>query len=121
MAYVPLGYRPVTAKADISGKNTGFYTCMFDQNVINAKVPVFEVYHLYVTAPVLTGGNTTATVAVNEGYWDVTLTGQANGWDPAQPILMQPGDTMWVYWNVPTTNPVPPFVNAWFRYDNTIS
>lgn len=121
MAYVPLGYRPVPATADISGNNTGNYTCMFDQAVINAKTSVFEVYHLYITAPLLAGSSTTATVAVNDGYWDVTLTGQANGWDPAQPILMQPGDTLWVYWNVPVTNPVAPSVTAWFRYDNTIS
>lgn len=117
--YVPLGYRPVKGVADPNGANPGNYTCVFDNSVINAKVSVFEMYHLYVTAPLITGGETTATVALNGGYWDVTLTGQANGWDPAQPMLMQPGDTMYVYWNVPTSNTTPPTVTAWFRFWST--
>lgn len=119
MAYIPLGYRPVKAAADTTGVNAGNYTAVFDSKVISITHPYFEMYHLYLTGPVLSGGSTTVDVALNGGYWETTLIGQRNAWDPQQPLLMQPGDTLYVYFNVPTTNTTIPTVTAWFRYQNT--
>lgn len=116
MTYVTLGYRPVTAAADTTGQNTGNYTAVIDDAVIRATVPRYEMYHMYIQAPTLVGQATTAQVTVNGGFWDATLIGQLNSWDPAQPMLLQPGDTIYVLFNVPTSNTAP-VVTCWFRYE----
>lgn len=115
MAYMPLGSRPVKAIKDTTGLNTGNYTCIFDDSVINASTPRFEMYHMYVEAPSLVGQSTTAKVVMNTGSWDATLLGQLNSWDPSQPLLMTPGDTLYVLFNVPVPNATVPTVTAWFR------
>lgn len=117
MAYRTLGARPVVAAKDTTGLNTGNWTAVLDGAVITNTVPTFEMYHLYLTAPTLIGTATTATVMLNLLHWDVTLIGQANSWDPAQPMLMQPGDTLYVLFNVPVTTTPAPTVAAWFRYE----
>lgn len=116
MVYIPLGYRPVKAAADTTGQNAGNYTAVFDSSVIRVTRPSFEMYHLYLTAPTLVGQSTTADVLLNLGFWDTTLIGQRNSWDPAQALLMAPGDTLQVFFNVPISNPTVPTVTAWFRY-----
>jgi hypothetical protein len=117
MTYAGLGYRPVAGVLDTTGMNTGNYTCTFDPAVINANVPYFEVYHMYITSPVLSGQNTTVQLSLNNGQWDYNLIAQANAWDPAQPMIMTPGDTVFFYFNVPISFTPPPIVTCWFRYD----
>lgn len=117
MAYETLGPRPVTAKADTTGQNPGNWTVVIDDAVINSTVPRYEMYHMYISAPTLVGQSTTAQVALNQALWDATLIGQLNSWDPAQPMLLQPGDTIYVYFNVPTTTTPAPVVTVWFRYE----
>lgn len=115
--FMTLGARPVLATADTSGQNTGNWTCVFDQSVISNTVPVFEMYHMYITSPQLTTTLTTAKVVLNTNFWDATLIGQLNSWDPAQPLLMTPGDTLYVMFNVPVATTPVPLVTAWFRYE----
>ena len=117
MTYAGLGYRPVTGVADTTGMNGGNYTCQFDPAVVNANVPYFEAYHFYVTAPALSATSTTVQIALNTGKWDYNLIAQANAWDPAQPMIMTPGDTLYFYFNVPTSITPAPVVTVWFRYD----
>ena len=116
MPYRTLGPRPVVAEPDATGFNTGHWTCTLDAAVISSTVPVFELYHMYISAPTLTGAPTIATVMLNLAHWDITLIGQANSWDPSQPMLMQPGDVLTVMFNVPTTTTPAPTVTGWFRY-----
>lgn len=118
MAYVTLGPRPVVAKADSTGQNTGNYTAVFDQTVMSINVPEFELYHMFITAPTLTGQSTTAQIKLNQAFWDATLIGQLNSWDPSQPMILTPGDTISILFNVPTTNATAPTVTCWFRYNN---
>lgn len=118
MAYVPLGYRTVKAAVDTTGQNPGNYTATFDAKVLGIQNPYFEMYKLFLTAPVLAGGSTQVDVGLNLGYWDTTLIGQRNAWDANQALLMTPGDTLYVYFNVPTSNTTVPVVYAWFRYQN---
>jgi len=118
VAYVPLGYRPVIATADTTGLNTGNWTAAFDPRLLSIQQPVFEMYKLYVRAPVQAGGSTQLDVVLNNGYWDTTLIGQRNAWDAVQALLMTPGDTLYVLFNVPTSTTPAPTVYAWFRYQN---
>ncbi len=116
MPYRTLGPRPVKAAADTTGLNAGNWTAVLDATVISATVSTFELYHMFIKAPTLTGTPTTAEVRLNLSPWDITLIGQANSWDPAQPLLMQPGDILYVLFNVPTTITPAPTVTGWFRY-----
>lgn len=117
MRYMTLGSRPVKAVNDTTGMNSGNYTCVFDDSVINASTPVFEMYHMYLEAPSLVGMSTTAKVVLNTGSWDATLLGQLNSWDPSQPMLMTPGDTLYILFNVPVPNAKVPIATAWFRVE----
>jgi hypothetical protein len=116
MAYIPLGARPATGVPDTTGQNTGNWTCTLDHSMIGVSQPVFELYHLYIESPALAGQFTTAKVLLNVYKWDVTLIGQANSWDPSQPLLMTPGDDLHVIFNVPTSTTPPPTIVGWFRY-----
>ena len=118
MSSVPLGPRPVVAAADTTGRNTGNYTAVFDGQIMGIQNPVFEMYHLFLTAPALSGQSTIADVALNGYFWDTTLIGQRNSWDPSQPLLMTPGDTLYIFFNFPTSNATKPTATAWFRYSN---
>lgn len=117
MSYAGLGFRQVVGVPDTTGNNAGNWTCVIDPQVIAANVPYFEVYHLYVSAPTLADVETTIQIALNQGLWDYNLLGNANGWDPAQPLIMTPGDTLYGYFNVPTDTTPAPIMTAWFRYD----
>jgi hypothetical protein len=114
--YFPLGARPAVAEADTSGLNPGNWTALLDHSAIGVTTPVFELYHLFIESPTLVGQATTATVRLNRHSWDVTLIGQANSWDPAQPLLMTPGDDLAVAFNVPIATTPAPVITAWFRY-----
>lgn len=118
MPFMTLGPRPVTAVADTTGGNPGNWTAIIDQSVINSTVPVIELYHMYISAPTLVGQSTTAQVKLNSAFWDATLIGQLNSWDPAQPMLLTPGDTIYVEFNVPTSTTPAPIVVCWFRYQH---
>lgn len=117
MTYVPLGYRPTTAVKDTTGHNPGNWTATLDSALLGITVPVFEMYHLYFVSPQLAGAPTTCTVMINQGFWDITLIGQANSWDPSQPPLLQPGDYISLLFNVPVSSTPAPVVTAWFRYE----
>lgn len=97
--------------------NTGNYTTTFDATNMRFAVPTFECYHLYVNGP----PGASFQVFINNLQWDNQLLGQANGWDPVQPMLLRPGDTIFFYWNVAVPNTIIPAVTAWFRYDTTVN
>lgn len=120
MPYAPLGARPVVAVADTTGQNTGNWTAMIDNSVISTNVPYFELYHLYIKSPVLSSAQTSAEVMLNQNFWDATLVAQLNSWDPSQPMLLTPGDTIYVLFDVPISETPAPIVYAWFRYDTAV-
>lgn len=117
MTYAGLGYRPAIATADTSGFNAGNWTVTFAPEAVGANVPYFEVYHYYVHAPLVPTTGTNVRIMLNQGAWDYNLIGQANGWDPSQPMIMTPGDTLYFLFNVPTSTSPAPQVTCWFRYD----
>lgn len=120
MAYASLGARPVVATPDTTGNNEGNWTAMCDNSVIGANVPYFELYHLYIKSPVLSAAQTSAQVMLNTNFWDATLVAQLNSWDPSQPMLLTPGDTIYILFDVPTSQTPAPIVTCWFRYDIAI-
>lgn len=115
MGYYPLGPRTVAAGPDSTEQNPGNYTAVLDSTVLRITTPVFELYHLFIKAPGISS-NIEVTLGLNLSSWDVTLTGQANGWDPAQPMLCIPGDVIYIFFGLSYPQAQAPQVVGWFRY-----
>lgn len=114
MTYVGLGWRSANGAADNTGNNAGNWTVQFTPLVINVNVPRFELYKI-----VVKGAAATATfdVFVNTGQWDTSVYAVHNSWDPVQPLLLTPGDTVYFYYSTASSDGNQPVITAWFRYD----
>lgn len=117
MGYVTLGARPKVGVPDTTGQNTGNWTVSLEPADIGVTVSTFEMYHMFISAPTLAADQqSSARVMLNQYFWDATLIAQLNSWDPSQPMLLTPGDTIYVLFDVPTEMTTPPTVTCWFRY-----
>jgi hypothetical protein len=114
VAYVGLGPRRVVAAADTTDNNIGNLTSVFDPKVLGITVPWFELYRG--VADQVTPG-TTATVYVNTYESSANVFGSVAEWDPAQPPLLRPGDSIFFYWSLAEASTPLPVVTLWFRYD----
>jgi hypothetical protein len=118
MSYIGLGPRMTTAAKDQTGRNTGNLTSAFTAQVLGFHVSQYECYHMVVTAvPPGTSGQ----VYVNASQWGFTFPDTGTEWDPSQPMLLNTGMELDIFWNVSATAPISlPIVTAWFRYDPSI-
>lgn len=117
MSYIGLGSRYLVATADTTGLNTGNYTNAFSPAVLNINVPYCEIYHMVVqNVPI---GNS-ANIVVNGKQWGFTEPNGGSEWDPAQPLLLLPGDEVDFLWNAPSNGSQAPQVTVHLRYDPTI-
>lgn len=117
MPYVTLGSRgPITGAADNSGKNPGNWTVAFTPAILNVNTSQFEVYKMIVAgAP-----NTTFNVFVDTWQWDTAIYGTLNSWDPVQPLILRPGQTLYFCYSDPITDNTPPVCTVWLRYNTDI-
>lgn len=114
MTYITLGSRgPQIGKADTTGLNKGNWTIAFPPEIINVNVPQFEVYKMIVAG----AANTTFNVFVDSHQWDTGIFGQQNSWDPTQPLIMRPGETLYFMYSDPVSDGTPPVCTIWLRYD----
>lgn len=118
MSYVGLGWRPATGAADTTGFNTGNWTVQFTPQILGINVPHFELYKIIVKGAAATA---TFDVYVNTGQWDTAVYAVHNSWDPSQPLLLTPGDTIFFYYSTASSDGNKPQITAWFRYDPAIS
>ena len=118
MPYVGLGSRKKLGAADTTGNNPGNWTVQFTPQDININEAHFELYKL-----VVTGAANTATfnVYLNSQQWDTAVYATNNSWDPQQPLLMTPGDTLYFYYSSASSDGDKPTIYAWFRYDPAIA
>lgn len=112
-SYIGLGSRSATGILDQTGNNPGNWTITFDTAAININVPRFECHHMVVTG----AAGSTFKVYQNVNLWSVSNNGYLNEWDPMQPLLLQPSDTVYFYYSDPTSDGIPPVARVWFRYD----
>ena len=116
MGYIELGVRKGVGAPDKTGNNAGNWTVVFDQAALAVNVSYYEVYHVVIAgAPA-----STMTWFVDNKQWETTTAGDINSWDPNQPLLMGPGQTIYFYWSDPTTDNLPPTVTLWLRYDPNV-
>jgi hypothetical protein len=114
MTLVTLGARgPVTGKADTTTLNPGNWTIAFTPDILNVNVANFEVYKMVVAG----AQNTTFNVFVDLKQWDVGIYGTLNSWDPMQPLIMRPGETLYFMYSDPSSDGIPPVATVWLRYD----
>lgn len=116
MAYVGLGPIRVVAAADATGLNPGNYT--FALTSLPFHVAWFECYHMCIPGNLPSA--TTLTVTIGQRIYTVAQCEGIADYDPAQPILMAPGQDIYVLTNIPTSPPLTnvPELTAWFRHDS---
>lgn len=117
MTNVTLGSRgPVTGAVDTTTFNPGNWTVAFTPDIINVNVPQFEVYKMVVAG----ASDTTFNVYVDNYLWDVGIYGTLNSWDPTQPLIMRPGQSLYFCYSDPVTDETPPVCTIWVRYNTDI-
>jgi hypothetical protein len=93
MAY--LGSRQLTGVLDVNNVLlSGGWTITFDPQRLGIPQD-FEIYHMAITGP---AGSILA-VYVNTVFYSTTSRGDINEWDPNFPLLVQRGQTVYMYWN----------------------
>jgi hypothetical protein len=101
---------------DTTGRNTGNWTVTFDPDDLNSNMPFFEVCHIVVNGAPGSG----FTMWIDNYQWDSNQNGYSNSWDPAVPMPLRPGQTLYFFWSDVSTDGLPPSVTIWLRYDQDI-
>lgn len=114
--YVELGPRTVKGAADQTGNNSGNWTVVFDQSVLNTRMPYIEVYHVIIHGAL----GSKMDWFVEQNIWESTVAADDNSWDPTQPLQLRAGQNMYMYWSDPVTDNTPPTATIWLRYDQDI-
>jgi hypothetical protein len=113
MAYKGLPPVAVTAAADTTGENTGNWTAVINSLPQVSYLTQFELYKIVVDGPVGYG----LAVYVDNKKWSHTSQGWMNEWDPEQPLQVTSGQTLYFFFQAPTTATPVPTVTCWFRHD----
>ncbi len=117
MTYISLGSRTVIAAKDQTGLNAGNWTNAFTTSVMTMFPGQFECYHMVVTqVPAGTSGQ----IFIGARQWGFTFPDSGTEWDPVQPMLLNPGEEIYVLWATKATGTPVPMVTAWFRYDPAV-
>ncbi len=72
----------------------GGWTITFDPAALGVKIGA-EVYHIAVQGP----ENSRFQVWIDTTFYSNVVRGDINDWDPAQPMYIRPGDTVFFYYN----------------------
>jgi hypothetical protein len=97
-----LGSRSATGVTNLDNPlGAGFWTVVFTPRDLAIGVN-YEVYHAAISGP----ANSNFQVWIDSTFYDYAVRGDINSWDPAQPMAVQPGNSLYYYWNTSAT-PVP--------------
>jgi hypothetical protein len=106
----------VTATADPTGNNAGNYTAILSTSSMSLSyLTKFECYKITVDGPVGFG----VSVYIDNRKWDHTAQGWQNAWDANQVMPLQAGQTIYLYWEAPSSGTPVPTATFWFRYDTS--
>lgn len=106
----------VTAQLDQTHNNPGNWTVTADQGVLGNHVAQAEIYQISIDGPI----GSSFTVYRGTRRWNTVAQGWANSWDPVNPLYIRPGDTIFLYWNVPVSQKPAPTAVFWLRYDTEL-
>lgn len=119
---MPASYRDLgptallTATVDQTLRNQGNWTIQADPRALNCRVAQAEVYQINIDGPV----GSSFTVYRNTVRWNLVFQGWANTYDPVNPLYVRPGDSIYLFWNVPVTALPAPSAVFWLRYDTDL-
>lgn len=129
MPYVGLGRRTQNGVSDATVQGNPFllgtgWDVLFTPDVLATNLTTFEVYQISLDGPV----GSSVQVAIDGAPWNHVNQGWLNSWDPAQPMLLNNGNTVQFFWTVPfasgpynrTTN-IRPTVTLWLRHETGTS
>lgn len=109
-----LGGRTKTGAANANNPvSAGGWTVEFNPRDFSIQVE-FEIYHIGVTGP--TGSS--FEVWIDTMFYDSVQQGYRNGWDPAQPMILRPGQTLYFHFNTSTGSA--PVISVFCRQTSAI-
>lgn len=112
MTYVNLGSRQKQGTVDPMNPNfAGGFTVAFLPSDLVVSVAEYELYHISLTGP----AGSSFQIYVNQVFYDNVLHGDVNSWNPPQPMILRPGDSVNFYWSTATAPP--PLVSIFLRFD----
>lgn len=79
----------------------GGWAVTFDPTIFGIRVP-FEIFHIAVRGPAYSSFQ----VFQDTTFYDIVSRGDINSWDPSQPMVCDPGMTVFFYFNS-TSTPAP--------------
>lgn len=118
MPYQTLGARAAVGAADTTGQNPGNWTVQFAPKDLSVTVTEFEVYKIVVTGAAQTA---TFNVYVDSKQWDTAVYATNNSWDPAQPLIMRYGETLYLYYSSASNDGNQPKATIWLRHEVALS
>jgi hypothetical protein len=110
-----LGKRgPVTGTADTTGQNSGKWTIAFTPAILNTQVPELLVYKVQIQGAL----GSSFDVFIESVQHDVNVFGNQNTWfDDSDQLAIRPGETLFFFYDNPSTDGVPPVATIFLRYD----
>lgn len=95
----------------------GAYTVTMgpQQMGVSSGFGAFECYHIAIMGP----AGSSFQIYVGNKFYDFIENGDINSWDPANPMKLIGGNTVYFYWNVSTGIPIPT-VTMYFQEPNPL-
>lgn len=111
-----MGSRRVVAQADTTGNNTGFWTVDFDPATMALHWTQYEVYKMVVTLA-QTAGEVAWTVYIGTNVYEGYQASIVATWSDPQPMIVPNGETIYFYFDEPSSDGTPPVVTIWIQVD----
>jgi hypothetical protein len=106
----------IKATPDTTGHNSGNWTLVATEQLLNCKVAQAEIYQISIDGPV----GSSFTVFRNTVRWNTVLQGWSNSWDPTNPLYIRPGDSLFLYWNATILQTPVPDAVFWMHFDEDL-
>lgn len=117
MAKISQGPRTVTAVADTTGRNTGLWTASFDPSVIGIHYTQYEVYKMVVRLNA-SAGVVSWTIWNGAHPYEGFQASVIATWADPTPMPVDSGETLYFFFNEPSSDGTPPMVTIWCQVDN---
>lgn len=115
MSYAYIGKRgPITGKLDTTGFNSGNWTIAYTPDILNFTVPEVLIYKMNMMGAL----GSSFSVWIENVTHDVNVFGNQNSWfDDTDSLVIHPTETLYLMYNDPITDNVPPVATIFLRYD----
>lgn len=118
MSYKYMGPRgPETGVADPTGNNTGNWTIIFNPVLLNFTIPQVYIYKITVNGAL---GSSFDLYIENQRHASNIFGNQNDFNDTSDSIIIRPGETLYFYFNNPSTDGSPPIATVFLRYDYSL-